>query len=525
MVTRVPAILLAAAALIVIPSSPMSAQRGNPSVQFEGQSIDQMVADFMADRHVPGVTLAIVQAPYISRVTGYGVTDLETRRLASPNTLWDIGQLTRAYTGVAIMQLVEAGTAGLDDAIGKHVANLPASWQAVTIRQLMAHASGLPDYTKQPGFDAAREYSAAEILRLVRNAPRAFEAGTQAAASATDFFLLALAIEQASGMGYDAFVTKHQIERLGLKNTLFVSGLPAVKQEALDAPPFKHGRFLQDRPYVDPTEAASGYAWSDGSLVKVKRNAGSAWSGSGGIYASAHDISLWDIALAGGLLVAEKKNRDILYKAVPIGGAVVPGNAGWRFPKHKGLMDIEGNVPGFSCYLARFTDPGELVCVTLCGNRGGIDFTDLGRRIAGAFDRKLGPPSAAQGMVTRESAFPVQETVNRLESFLKARGVEVSARIDHASAAKKAGLDLPPTEVVIFGNPAVGTRLMQKQRSIALELPLRVVVWQEADGTVWAGYNEVGSLAERHAVAESDAVFGSMRRALDAAVRHATTPY
>jgi len=232
------------------------------------------------------------------------------------------------------------------------VPDLPAAWQSVTLRQLMAHASGLPDYTKQPGFDPARDYKAGEILALVRSAPAAFKPGAQAAASATDCFLLALAIERASGMSYEAFVTKNQIERLSLKNTVFVSGLASVKQETLDAAPFKHSRFLQDRPYIDPTEAASGYTWNDGALVKAKRSSGTAWTGSGAIYASAADISLWDIGLAGGLLVSDKKNRDILYAAATIdGGASVPANAGWRFPKHKGLMDIEGTqelaAPGF----------------------------------------------------------------------------------------------------------------------------------------------------------------------------------
>ena len=503
---------------------PASAQRGNPLVQFDGQSIDQMIGDFMTERHIPGVTLAIVQAPYISRATGYGVTDLQTRRLASPKTLWDVGQLTRGYTAVAVMQLVEAGSLKLDEAIGAHVTDLPPAWQAITVRQLMAHASGLPDYTKQPGFDPARQYAPAQLLSLVREKPAAFKAGTQAAASATDFLLLALAIERASGMSYEAFVTKNQIERLGLKNTIFVSGLASVKQETLDAAPFRHDKFLQERPYVDPTETATGYTWSEGALVPARRNHASAWIGGGAIYASAEDISLWDIGLAGGLLVRAKENRDILYNAVPVDGMVVPANAGWRFPKHKGLMDIEGNVPGFSCYLARFTDPGELLCVTLCGNRDGIDFTDLGRRIAGAFDARLGPP-AVKGMTSRESTFTVEATVDRLESFLKAKGVEVSARIDHSSAAKKAGLELPRTQVLIFGNPAVGTRLMQRQRSIALELPLRVVVWQEADGTVWAGYNDIAGLAARHSITDQDASVESMRNALEAAVKYATAPY
>jgi uncharacterized protein (DUF302 family) len=433
--------------------------------------------------------------------------------------------MARAYTAVAVMQLVESGELKLDDPIGKHVKDLPASWQPVTIRQLMAHTSGLPDYTKQRGFDSSRDYAPLEILGLVKDAAPAFKPGAQAAASATDFFLLAQAVEQASGMSFEGYVTRNQIERLSLKNTVFASKLDTVKQEPLDKAPFRHGRFLQDRPYIDPTEAATGYTAKDGSVAPVKPASGRAWLGSGAIYASAEDISLWDIGLAGGLLVSKKENREILYGAAPIDGGTVPANAGWRFPKHKGLMDIEGSAAGFSCYIARFTDPGELLCVTLCGNREGVDFTDLGRRIAGAFDPALGPPPGARGMISRESTYSVAATVERLESFLKAKGVAVSARVDHAAAAKTAGLDLPPTQVVTFGNPAVGTRLMQNRGSLALDLPLRVVVWQESDGTVWAGYHDVAALAAGYGVTGADATIDAMRSGLEAAVKYATAPY
>jgi CubicO group peptidase (beta-lactamase class C family) len=445
--------------------------RGHPSVQFEGRSIDEMIATFMADRHVPGVTLAIVQAPYIPRVVGYGVSDVDKQRLASPRTLYNVGQITRAYTAVAIMQLVEAGTLRLEDAIGMHLAGLPVAWQALTVRQLMAHASGLPDYTTQSGFDPAREIAAQDVLALVRDAPLAFAPGSRAAASGTDFFMLGLIVEAASGTTYEAFVTKNQIERLDLRNTMFASSLSAVKQEALDRPPVTHSQFKSERPYINPTETATGYASSGGALVPVRRNSQSAWSANGAIFASAEDISLWDIGLAGGLLVRSKENRDIIYNPAPLaGGATVPANAGWRFPKHPGLMDIEGNVPGFSCYLSRFTSPQELVCVTLCGNRSGIDFTDLARRIAGAFDRRLGPPASANGMIARESTFAVAETRDRLEAFLSAQGV---AR------------------------------------------PLDIRTWEEADGTVWAGYDEASVLAAPDAV----------RRVVEASVKHATAPY
>jgi D-alanyl-D-alanine carboxypeptidase len=513
-------------ALVLTSMPPASAQRGNPQVQFEGQTIDEMVAAFMSEHRIPGMTLAIVQAPYIPRVVGYGLSDVETRRLASPKTLWNVGQMTQAYTAVAIMQLVEAGKVKLDDAVGAHLRGLPPAWTGVTVRQLLAHTSGLPDYTTQPSFDPARAYTSAEIIALVRDLPLAFQSGTQVANSGTGFFLLGLVVEAASGVSYEAFVTTNQIERLGLKNTLFASGLPAVKQEAVEKNGSRHKEFLQQRAYIDPTEAATGYTEKDGTLVPVKRNSQSAWSANGAVLASAEDISLWDIGLAGGLLIGRKENRDVLYNPAKLDdGTVVPAHAGWRFPKHRGLMDIEGHVPGFSVYLSRFTDPNELVCVTLAANKDGVDLTELARRIAGAFDRKLGPPVGPKVMTSRESAYSVAVTADRLQAFLRSKGVEVAARIDHAAAAKKNGLELPPAEVLVFGNPALGTHLMLSRPGIALDLPLRVVVWQEADGTVWAGYHDVAELAAQHGITDRANVIASMRKALEAAVKQATAAY
>ncbi|MBI4962337.1 MAG: serine hydrolase [Desulfomonile tiedjei] len=506
---------------------PVSAKRGDPSVEFEGQAIDDMMAAFMKEHRIPGMTLAIVQAPYISRVVGYGVSDVEKRLLASPKTLWNVGQMTQAYTAVAIMQLVEAGKMTLDDPVGGHVGDLPVEWGPITVRQLMAHISGLPDYTKQAAFNPAQEYKPGEVLALVKSRlPLVFQPGTQVANSATDFFLLGLVVEKVSGMSYEAFITKNQIERLGLKNTLFASGLPGVKQEPVEKNDLKHKEFLSDPSFINPTEMATGYTEKDGKLVPTKPNSSSAWYGAAAILASAEDISLWDIGLAGDLLVSKKENRDFLYNAVKLSdGTMVPAHCGWRFPGHKGLMDIEGRVPGFSCYLSRFTDKSELVCVTLCANKEGVDLTALARLIAGAFNRKLGPPVGPKVMTCLESCYPVATTVDRLWGFLTARGVDIAARIDHAAAAKKKGLELRPTEVLIFGNPAVGTHLMLSRPGIALELPLRVVVWEEPDGTVWLGYHDVQDLAQRYGIADRVDVVASMRAGLTAALRYATVPY
>ncbi|MBL9162455.1 MAG: serine hydrolase [Planctomycetaceae bacterium] len=511
---------------IVVGQPAALAERGNPRVEFDGQTIDAMVADFMEEQRIPGMTLAIVQAPYIPRVVGYGVSNVEKGLLASPKTLWNVGQMTQAYTAVAIMQLVEAGKLGIDDPIGKHVAGLPGEWQAISVRQLMAHASGLPDYTQQAGFDASRAYAPAAVIALVAEAPLAFRPGTAVANSATDFYLLGLAVEAASGMSYEAFVTENQIKRLGLKNTIFASDLPQVKQEAVEANGFKHKEFLRERDYIDPTEMATGYTVQSGKLTPAKQNAQSAFFANGAVLASAEDISLWDMGLAGELLVTKKENRDFLYAPVKLAdGATAPAHCGWRFPGHRGLMDIQGNVPGFSCYLSRFTDKSELLCVTLCANKEGVDLSGLARRIAGAFIRTLGPPVGPRTMACRESCYSVAETVDRLEALVKSKGIDVAARVDHAAAAKKKGLELPPTEVLIFGNPAVGTQLMQSRRSVALDLPLRVAVWEEADGTVWTGYHDVAGLAAQHGIGDRDEVVAAMQAGLEALLRQATAPY
>jgi len=505
---------------------PAYAERGDSRVELEGQAVDNMIAAFMKDNGIPGMTLAIVQAPYVSRVIGYGTSDVKKGLLASPKTLWNIGQMTQAYTAVAIMQLVEDGKMAVDDPVGNHVADLPAQWQPITVRQLMAHVSGLPDYTKQPGFEPAREYKPAQVIALVENIPVAFKPGTQVADSATDFFLLGLVVQKVSGMSYEAFVIKNQVERLKLKNTMFGSALPSVKQEAVEDNDFKHKEFLSKPAYIHPTEAATGYAEKDGRLTPVKRISQNAWYANGALLASAEDISLWDIGLAGNLLVRKKENRDFLYRGIKLNdGTVVPAHCGWRFFGHKGLMDIKGNVPGFSCYLARFTDKADLLCVTLCANREGVDLTGLARRIAGGFDRKLGPPAGPKEMTFRESCYSVSVTVDRLQAFLKSKGVEVVARVDHAAAAKRKDLELRPTEALIFGNPAVGTHLMLSRQSIAADLPLQVAVWRQPDGTVWAGYDDAAVLAQRHRISDQDKVVELMRQGVAAAVMHSVVPY
>jgi uncharacterized protein (DUF302 family) len=113
--------------------------------------------------------------------------------------------------------------------------------------------------------------------------------------------------------------------------------------------------------------------------------------------------------------------------------------------------------------------------------------------------------------------------MDRLETAVKAKGMTVFARIDHAAGAASVGLPLRPTEVLIFGNAKGGTPLMQSVQSIGIDLPLKALVWQDASGQTWFSYNDPAFLAQRHGLGgETGVVVGALTAALDALAKAAT---
>src|SRR6516225_7011814 len=105
---------------------------------------------------------------------------------------------------------------------------------------------------------------------------------------------------------------------------------------------------------------------------------------------------------------------------------------------------------------------------------------------------------AAEGLTTIKSHFGPKDTMNRLEAEVKARGLTVFEHIPHAAGAAAAGVPLRPNDLLIFGNAKVGTPLMQSAPTIGIDLPLKVLVWQDAEGSTWLSYNDPAWLARRH---------------------------
>jgi uncharacterized protein (DUF302 family) len=108
---------------------------------------------------------------------------------------------------------------------------------------------------------------------------------------------------------------------------------------------------------------------------------------------------------------------------------------------------------------------------------------------------------ADNGLVHLSSSYSVAETIKRLESSLLAHGVTIFCRVDHSGEAEKVGLRMPPTQLLIFGSPKGGTPLMLASPTVAIDLPLKALVWQDAGGKVWLSYNSPEYLQQRHNLA------------------------
>lgn len=115
-----------------------------------------------------------------------------------------------------------------------------------------------------------------------------------------------------------------------------------------------------------------------------------------------------------------------------------------------------------------------------------------------------------EGLTTIASNFGPKETMDRLETEIRAKGMEVFARIDHAAGAAEVGLNLRPTELIIFGNARGGTPLMQLAQTIGIDLPLKALVWEDAAGKTCISYNEPNWIVQRHGVAPAEAIVNKL---------------
>ena len=130
---------------------------------------------------------------------------------------------------------------------------------------------------------------------------------------------------------------------------------------------------------------------------------------------------------------------------------------------------------------------------------------------------------AAEGMIDVKSSFGVSETGDRLASVLKEKGMTIFNRVKHSEAAKNVGVELRETELMIFGNPKVGSPLMKCQQSVAIDLPQKALIWKDSEGMVWISYNDPRYLEKRHIISNCEEVIAKIEKALAGISKAAST--
>jgi len=131
---------------------------------------------------------------------------------------------------------------------------------------------------------------------------------------------------------------------------------------------------------------------------------------------------------------------------------------------------------------------------------------------------------ADKGLISIKSPHDVKTTADRLETTLTEKGMTVFIRINHAEGAQKVGMQLRPTEILIFGNPKVGTPLMQCSQSVAIDLPQKALIWEDETGQVWLSYNDPRYLVKRHKIQGCDEAVTKIENALSSFAQAATMP-
>ncbi|WP_226642430.1 serine hydrolase domain-containing protein [Microbulbifer variabilis] len=262
------------------------------SLPATADSVDSLIVDIMDKRHIPGLQLAIVKNGEIIKQGNYGLSNFQDNVPVKVNTLFPINSMTKAFTGVALIQLVEQGHLSLDDQIGKHLTDIPASWKSMKIKHLMAHTSGLPEILSGYQADLLVRGNPDASWEKVKELPVRFEENTQFDYNQTGYVIIGKIIDKYVKGGFQKFITDNQLKIVDMQLTA-TAGFEHMarpianqaRQYLYDCSKGEHRNFYGEFPYIMQTAAGMSstateiahylVALQEGKLIK---NLNSLWT-------------------------------------------------------------------------------------------------------------------------------------------------------------------------------------------------------------------------------------------------------
>ncbi len=359
--------------------------------QARADRVDDYIRERMERRHIPGVALAVVRDGKIIKARGYGLASVELKVPVTPETVFEIGSVSKQITAAAVMLLVEDGKLALDERVGKYLPSAPASWSGVTVRHLLTHTHGIRNYTGLPGFELTEHLSRDEFIKRISQYPANFAPGDSWSYTNTGYNLLGLIIEAVSGRTYWQFV-RERIFR------------PLAMNESAD----------RDPKYIIKNRA-NGYEWQKGALTGRDYDLTDVFS-AGAIVSTVLDLAKWDAALYTGRLLKRESLEQIWTPVRLNDGSTYPYGFGWYIENFRGHSRVRhnGQTAGFAAHIARYGQERlTFIVLTNLGDSG------LGGEVGLGLAKLYIPSLSLRALKTQSDADA--QTSARLETILRAR--------------------------------------------------------------------------------------------------------
>jgi N-acyl-D-amino-acid deacylase len=310
--------------LIALMHAPLTAAQPNP--------IDAIVNEEMQSQRIPGMAVAVIRKGEIVTAQGYGLANVEHNVPVTDRTIFQSGSLGKQFTATAVMLQVQDGRVSLSDPIAKYFANGPAAWREITVRHLLTHTSGIPDYNDGQ-LDYRKDYTEDDLVKFAATLPLDFTPGAEWKYSNTGYILLGALVRKVSGSFYGDVLRDRVFKPLGMSTARVISEADIVPNRAAGYR-LERGE-LRNQQWVSPMLNTT----ADGSL-----------------YLSLQDLVAWDRGIRNGAVLRPESWRQIFTPVTLNSGRAHPYGFGFEVDRIAG-RDIQrhgGAWQGFRTYLARY---------------------------------------------------------------------------------------------------------------------------------------------------------------------------
>ncbi len=323
----------------------------------------------------PGAAAIVVKDGKVVYRAAYGLANVEKKTPLSPDSVFRLGSVTKQFTSLAIMMLVEQGKVGLQDPIDRYLPGYPMQGKAITVEHLLTHTSGIQSYTDIPGYMASKvqaDLTVQQLIDVFKNEPMQFDPGTRYRYNNSGYVLLGAIIEKASGQTYAAYVADHIFKPLGMTHSYYGTDEPKVAKLA--------GGYSEGDKPARPLSMTQPYA-------------------AGSLLSTVNDLAVWDGALYTEKLVKRASLEKIWTPYTLSDGTTNGYGYGWQTATLRGRRTMEhgGGIFGFSTYVIRMPDDRAYVAVLCNSDSPSAPPSYLAKRL-GAI--ALGSPFSEQKAVT-----------------------------------------------------------------------------------------------------------------------------